>query len=84
MCHLNDLVSTANETTDMKTFEDKSQRKIISKFLEEILGVIEDNNIYEEIRATQLYLVLDIIITTPKFKRLEFGKFNESHFIIYD
>ena len=83
MCHLTDLVFTANEKTDMKTFEDKSQRKFMSRFLEERLSVIK-NNIYEEIKATQLCLVLDVIITTPKFKRLKFGKFNESHFIIYD
>ena len=64
-------------------WKQKSQRKIISKFPEERLGVLK-NNVYEEIKATQLCLVLDVMITTSKFKRLKFGKFNESHFIIYD
>ena len=83
MSHLNDLGFYGKwENRQKDLWKHKSQRKIISKFLEERLGVIK-NNIYEEIKATQLCLVLDVTITTTKFKMLKFGKFNESYFIIY-
>ena len=57
----------------------KSRKKIISRFLEERLGVIENNNIYyEDIEVTQLCTVLDVIVTPPNFKMPKFGKYSRA------